>query len=79
MFDNRNEKGKLMLEKCYFNYSKLISEEIEKHPDIFLEVLREMNIDSALFYSYLENNPFANIVVYDKALCLMLEKNKKDK
>lgn len=75
----KNAEGKRLLEKNALEYSKEIILELEKHPELLIQILDELELTEEEFFAYLSGERKGNITLYDQTLCLVKEKTlKKD-
>ena len=73
----QNLEGKRLIEVSILEYTKAILQELEKNPQVLLDILFELEVTEQDFYNYLSGVEQANIVFYDQALVLLKRKNKK--
>ena len=74
----KNAEGKRLLEQTKLEYSQLIINELKTNPQIYSQLLRELEITNDQFLKYLSGEINANISIYDEALVLVRKKTKKE-
>ena len=76
----KNAEGKRLLEKTILNYSFEIIKEIKNNPQIFNNILNELEVTDEEFMKYISGEEKNNISFYDQTLKLIKEKKiKKEK
>lgn len=72
----RNERAKIQLKMFLLQCSSEILKEYIKNPEIFKEIYEELQISEKRFFSYISEEPSANISFYDQTLRLIKERKK---
>ena len=66
-----NILGKRKLEETKLNYSKEITNELKKNPDLINEIIEKLGVTQEDLYKYLSGEELANISIYDEAYLLV--------